>query len=460
MGSPPIRLDRWSACQSFGRRHSLSCGPRGKPGRRIVASVGAGTVGGAEVDRRILDPSTYYGKDAVVVITATGRMPDPKGRMPIDRRSYDHTLLTETEFPEAEHVESPYLSIPELIVTGAVDSAVWHQTSSSPLLLATGLSLHPLRHPSPPDPDGLSRAAFYWRKADRTVATLMDEVLAPDVLQRIQREVIAGERTPQYRRRPDSNKRGDIMTARREALLLGLDVGTTTVKAAVFSLDSPELPIAVGRAQSVATSPRPGWSEADPDAVTTPVRNRIREALGSLDGNHVRAVGISGTACGAWLLANPRPVRPAILWDDELLALASIEALTHLLPELLLPLTTDPLLSTMAADVDLPADIPVALGTTDIIAGCVGGGAVEPGYAVSILGTSANSGVVTREPEFEPRDVGIMAAAPGDRWVRTMLNTSGSTTLDWAARLFADGDVPALLPYLAAAGVVSPFVDA
>lgn len=164
----------------------------------IVASAGAGSIGGAEVERRVLDRFTYYGRDAVVVITASGRQPDGNGRVPIDRRSYDHTLLTETEFPDAEYIETPYLSIPELVVRGAVDAAVWHQTSSSPLLLATGLALHPLRHPSPPNQDGLSRAAIYWRKADRAVATLVDEVLSPDVLQVIQREVIAGARIPQY----------------------------------------------------------------------------------------------------------------------------------------------------------------------------------------------------------------------------------------------------------------------
>lgn len=354
------------------------------------------------------------------------------------------------------------------------------------------------------------------------------------------------------------------MSEVRTPLLLGLDVGTTAVKAAVFDLASPQLPLSLGRESSSTSSPQPGWSEAEPDEVIALVRSCIRQALAGVGSTDVGAVGISGTACGAWLLAGGRPVRPAILWNDgraagvvgdwqddgtlseifdrsgnvpfpgytlpvlrwlkenepgslqradhlvfckdwirgwltgrfasdetdasyapfgirergwdqQLLDLAGVGDLAGLLPELLPPLTTDPLLPEVAAELGLPAGIPIAVGATDIIAGCVGGGAVEPGFAVSILGTSANSSVVTEGPEFEPRDVGIMAAAPGGRWVRTMLNTSGSTTLDWAARLLTDGDVagllalaghadcsdiPTLLPYLAGAGVVSPFVDA
>jgi sugar (pentulose or hexulose) kinase len=161
-------------------------------------------------------------------------------------------------------------------------------------------------------------------------------------------------------------------------------------------------------------------------------------------------------------------------WDLRLLELAGVADYRHLLPDLLAPDTTDPLLGDVAEQLGLPTGIPVAVGATDIVAGCVGGGAVEPGHAVTILGTSANSSVVTESPEFQPDQVGIMAAAPLGQWIRTMLNTSGSTTLDWAAGLFAGGevgrlldlagsadtdDLPVLLPYLAGAGVVSPFVD-
>jgi hypothetical protein len=164
----------------------------------IGASKGARRISGAGVAHRTLAPFTYYGRNAVVVITAVGCEPKPRGRVPIDRRSYDHTALTEAEFPDATYVETPYLAIPEMVVAGEVDAAVWHQTSSSPLLVATGLEIHPLRRPSPADADGSSCAALYWRVDDVAAATLIDEVLRPEDVQRIQQEVIAGERMPQY----------------------------------------------------------------------------------------------------------------------------------------------------------------------------------------------------------------------------------------------------------------------
>jgi sugar (pentulose or hexulose) kinase len=68
-----------------------------------------------------------------------------------------------------------------------------------------------------------------------------------------------------------------------------------------------------------------------------------------------------------------------------------------------------------------------------------------------------------------------MAASPLGRYARSLINTAGSATLDWGARLLAGGDVdrlfalaseaPAgadglvLVPYLSPAGTVSPRVD-
>jgi sugar (pentulose or hexulose) kinase len=347
-------------------------------------------------------------------------------------------------------------------------------------------------------------------------------------------------------------------------LVLGIDVGTTATKAALFDLDRPTRPVAVARRASRVHEPHPGYSEADPLEVHELVGACVREVVAGVAPGSIRAVGISGTACGAWLVADGRPVRPAILWNDgraagivdgwqaegrmaDIFAISgnipfpgytlpvlnwlarhepeSLAAATHclcckdwirgwltgvwgseesdasyvpfdirgrcrndrlldltdtmaaasLLPELFEVSRIDPLRGDIAATLGLPAGIPVALGATDIVAGCVGGGAVANGHAVTILGTSANSSIVTDQPEFEPQGIGIMAAAPLERWVRTMVNTSGTMTLDWAAQLFTNGDVgqlfalaeaadtsdvPVLLPYLAGAGVVSPFVDA
>jgi hypothetical protein len=152
-----------------------------------------------EITSWALGPNSYYADDSVAVITATGRDVDPHGRVPIDRSSSDHAYLTLREFPEAHLVDTPYLFIPELIVRGELDAAIWHQTSSSPLLIATGLALHPLRGPSLHEPEhSVERAAIGWRKTDPGLAPVMAEVFEKPDLERVQREVIDGARIPQF----------------------------------------------------------------------------------------------------------------------------------------------------------------------------------------------------------------------------------------------------------------------
>ena len=109
---------------------------------------------------------------------------------------------------------------------------------------------------------------------------------------------------------------------RSEGLLLGFDVGSSSIKAAL-------LDAATGRLVAAATSPqteleisapRPGWAEQDPD---TWWQHVVRSAL-SLRAKagkrwaDVRAIGIAYQMHG--LVAVDRagePVRPAIIWCDS-----------------------------------------------------------------------------------------------------------------------------------------------
>jgi hypothetical protein len=158
-----------------------------------VAQSVAGTVDGWS-----LGPFTYYGQDSVAVITSTGRSVDYHGRVPIDRNSSDHVSLTMREFPEAQLVDTPYLFIPELVVRGDLDAAIWHQNSSSPLLTASGLSIHPLRSAGPQRDDALDRASIVWRTNDPGVGQLLEETFKNAELEAIQKEVIDGLRIPQF----------------------------------------------------------------------------------------------------------------------------------------------------------------------------------------------------------------------------------------------------------------------
>ena len=106
------------------------------------------------------------------------------------------------------------------------------------------------------------------------------------------------------------------------SVLLGLDVGSSSVKAALFDAESgrrlgeavspdSELPI---------NSPQTGWAEQDPDVWWQHVV-RVCAALrqnAPREMDAVKAVGISYQMHGLVALdGNGRPVRPAIIWCDS-----------------------------------------------------------------------------------------------------------------------------------------------
>ena len=97
---------------------------------------------------------------------------------------------------------------------------------------------------------------------------------------------------------------------------MGIDVGTTNIKAALFRLDDTRAPVAVASRPSPTRSPLPGRSETDPLLVRAAVASCVRELMASGGAAPIGAIGVSGTACGAWLVADGEPVRPAILWND------------------------------------------------------------------------------------------------------------------------------------------------
>jgi xylulokinase len=101
------------------------------------------------------------------------------------------------------------------------------------------------------------------------------------------------------------------MTA--EQVVVGLDVGTTGVKALALS---PE-----GRVLATAThgyplsTPRPGWAEQDPGDWL----RAAEEALAEVSrGREVAGIGLSGQMHGLVVLDDTgRVIRPAILWNDQ-----------------------------------------------------------------------------------------------------------------------------------------------
>jgi xylulokinase len=101
-------------------------------------------------------------------------------------------------------------------------------------------------------------------------------------------------------------------------LALGLDVSTTATKAIL--VDETGAVRGIGTAEYGYETPRPLWSEQDPALWWTATGSAVRAALAAagVTGDQVRAVGLTGQMHGAVLLdAADRPLRPAILWNDQ-----------------------------------------------------------------------------------------------------------------------------------------------
>jgi len=367
------------------------------------------------------------------------------------------------------------------------------------------------------------------------------------------------------------------MTAGKQ-LLLGIDAGTSVVKAALFYPDGREY-LAVARRTTLKT-PYPAWAEVSMSETWEMTADAIRSVLAEtgVASEEIAAVGITGNMVGAWLIdSRGDPVRDAILWCDGRTQ-PLIDRLGEEIPGFLslvfdadgcvmqqgctLPVLrwlaeNEPesldraewvlcckdwlsfkLTGTVQIDpteaLGMPGDArtcsysdamfdllgvrdhvrlfppirpseqvigsvhaeaarqtglrmgtPVVGGVGDVPASALGVGAYQPGIACSLLGTNFLNCLVTDAPSFEPRDVGLTFCMPGPRWLRAMVNVSGTTSLDWAIEQFCQPEkmaaagtadlfarVEALatqsplgargvvyLPYLSAQGIIAPFIE-
>ena len=100
-------------------------------------------------------------------------------------------------------------------------------------------------------------------------------------------------------------------------LFLGIDIGTSVIKAALFDEAGHEC---AERAERMQLLPAPvGWSELDGEAVWKVTARVVRGLLqqASIAPEAVRGIGVTGVMVGAWLVDEEgRIVRPPILWND------------------------------------------------------------------------------------------------------------------------------------------------
>jgi xylulokinase len=96
--------------------------------------------------------------------------------------------------------------------------------------------------------------------------------------------------------------------------LFGIDVGTSATKGVAIDADGGV--VARAEAEYPLDTPRPGWSEQDPEdwwGATQKVLAELTDAAGDPEG-----IGLSGQMHGLVALdANDEVLRPAILWNDQ-----------------------------------------------------------------------------------------------------------------------------------------------
>jgi len=99
------------------------------------------------------------------------------------------------------------------------------------------------------------------------------------------------------------------------ATFLGVDVGTSGVKAILVDTSGDVLASAITPLQ--LATPQPGWAEQDPDAWWAAAAAAIRTVLAARPGDSPDAVGVSGQMhSSVFLDAHGEVIRPALLWCD------------------------------------------------------------------------------------------------------------------------------------------------
>lgn len=103
----------------------------------------------------------------------------------------------------------------------------------------------------------------------------------------------------------------------KNGYIIGIDSGTSMVKAALFDLNGNEICVAANA--TPVEEPRFGWSEFDMDTDWAMVAKTTRDlfAKSGVDNSQILAVGLGGKGVGLCFLDKDcKPARKGILWND------------------------------------------------------------------------------------------------------------------------------------------------
>ena len=97
-------------------------------------------------------------------------------------------------------------------------------------------------------------------------------------------------------------------------MIIGIDAGTSVVKAAAFTNEGKNLAVESRRVKLY--NPRPNYSEQDVEEILRAVGEVVQSVVERLE-ESVDAIGITGQGDGLWLLDEEgHPIRPGITWLD------------------------------------------------------------------------------------------------------------------------------------------------
>ncbi len=98
--------------------------------------------------------------------------------------------------------------------------------------------------------------------------------------------------------------------------ILGLDIGTSCVKAGLF--DRHGRPLASASSPLALYVPQPGWAEQEPEAYWQGACQVIRQVLGKVESPHVVVVGLAGQCPGQVLVnSSQQALGRAVIWRDQ-----------------------------------------------------------------------------------------------------------------------------------------------
>jgi xylulokinase len=129
-----------------------------------------------------------------------------------------------------------------------------------------------------------------------------------------------------------------------DPLFIGLDIGTSGVKAVAVRMDGTVA--ATAAREYPLLTPRPGWAEQDPEEWWRAAVSALGELTGGPGGLAVGGIGLTGQMHGAVFLdASGGSIRPAILWCDQRTAAEAAEITAAVGAERLLEVTANPVLT-------------------------------------------------------------------------------------------------------------------